>query len=200
MNDILEFRNRSTLASSQSSEGCGSQERIAAQRVATHQGRSQAIETASAKRSRAQSAEVPPVAQTKAWAHEGEFLQTQLRLPIGQRLVDAELISTAQLELVLKDQKAQKRLKSDYYFGEIVVLRNWLSRRTIEFFLNLAHEVTPEFRRQPLGQKLKQADLVTDIQLQRALKDQRRIQTRIGCILFLNEVVNAATIDYFQML
>ncbi|MGK7956005.1 MAG: hypothetical protein AB4063_12265, partial [Crocosphaera sp.] len=49
---------------------------------------------------------------------------------LGELLRDADLITEAQLQTVLRDQKEYK----DQKIGEILALRGWLKQETVDFF------------------------------------------------------------------
>jgi hypothetical protein len=49
---------------------------------------------------------------------------------LGGYLIDAGLLQTHQVEVALRDQQA-----TGMRFGDIVVARGWLKRKTIEYFM-----------------------------------------------------------------
>ncbi|MGK7886357.1 MAG: hypothetical protein AB4057_17260, partial [Crocosphaera sp.] len=49
---------------------------------------------------------------------------------LGEILRDADLITEAQLQTVLRDQQEYK----DQKIGEILALRGWLKQETVDFF------------------------------------------------------------------
>jgi hypothetical protein len=69
--------------------------------------------------------------------HPSEQRMTSAAKYIGNYLVEAGLISSAQVSLILSDQATTKMR-----FGEIVVNRGWLKTQTIEFLM--AHVILPK--------------------------------------------------------
>uniref|UniRef100_B8HLY2 Uncharacterized protein n=1 Tax=Cyanothece sp. (strain PCC 7425 / ATCC 29141) TaxID=395961 RepID=B8HLY2_CYAP4 len=57
--------------------------------------------------------------------------------PVGTYLVEAGLLSIAQVEMILRDQAY-----SDLRFGEIAALRGWVKQETVEFLINRV--ISPE--------------------------------------------------------
>lgn len=67
------------------------------------------------------------------FAQRWPTLQNQRRQqPLGQYLKEAALLTEAQIQEILAEQKRTGRK-----FGEIAVFKGWVSKRTIEFFLNV---------------------------------------------------------------
>lgn len=131
--------------------------------------------------------------QSKALAFN---LKLKLLQPIGMRLVEAGLLSPAQVEVTLRDQQDYP----DLQFGEILLLRGWICEETLSFFLNLESVCSEEFRKLPLGQRLKTAGLVTEDEIQRAIDKLNLPNLTIGQVLVLQGVISQRTADYFAQL
>lgn len=56
--------------------------------------------------------------------------QLTLNKPIGEYLIEAGLLSTAQVEVILADQQF-----TELKFGEIAVLRGWIKQQTVEYLM-----------------------------------------------------------------
>jgi hypothetical protein len=63
--------------------------------------------------------------------------------PVGAYLIEAGLLTTAQVQVILTDQSS-----SDMKFGEIAVLRGWVKQQTVEYLMDKI--VIPERRQQTL--------------------------------------------------
>jgi len=112
------------------------------------------------------------------------------RQPLGLVLLDAQLISQAQLEGALLMQTSYPEL----LLGEILALRGWLKPKTLDFFeshwvkLNTDH---------PLGYYLQQADLLTEQQIQDLLKDQWQTGVKLGALAVMRGWLKQETLDVF---
>ncbi len=126
-------------------------------------------------------------------------LKPNNRQLIGERLLQAGLLSASQISLiVLVDQK----LYPEFKFGEILRLRNWLQQATLEFFINIDKLCTPDFCALPLGERLVRAGLITPADVQTALNMQHDSQPymRFGEILVKQGLMKQVTVDYFAQL
>jgi hypothetical protein len=113
--------------------------------------------------------------------------------PLGRLLVDGGLINEAQLEHALAEQR-----RDGARLGDIVLAKGWVSRLALASVvarqhgleLRAAAEARPEESDtsrpaawKPLGQLLLEKDLITRIQLQQAIAEQRHSGRRLGEIL-----------------
>jgi len=113
--------------------------------------------------------------------------------PLGRVLVEGGLISEAQLELALAEQR-----RDGSRLGDIVLGKGWVSRLALasavarqhglellaqqEADVQAASEPNPEAWK-PLGQLLLEKGLINRIQLQQAIAEQRATGKRLGEIL-----------------
>ncbi|MEO1133987.1 MAG: hypothetical protein AAFX40_14950, partial [Cyanobacteria bacterium J06639_1] len=114
------------------------------------------------------------------------------RLPIGETLRKAELISNAQLEVILKDQERSSQLR----IGDILALRGWLNAATVDFFVERLPQLASAPSRSPIGQYLKQAGLLNDAQVESILAEQKKIaNARFGELAVRKGWIKQATVD-----
>lgn len=113
------------------------------------------------------------------------------KMPIGQILMKAGLISEYQLAIILQAQKEQRKLR----FGEILVLRGWLKPETIDFFADQFPILHKKGEKQPLGYYLKAASLLTDEQIALILKEQGKIGLKFGEIAVKKGWIKEETIN-----
>jgi len=126
-----------------------------------------------------------------------DFLRYQLEIPLGKRLIEAGLLHPTQVSIILEDQRHQPGL----LFGELLLLKGWLEEQPCWFFVNLAKVATSEeFRKLPIGQKLKLAGLVNDQQINKALRRQQQANVPFGKLLFQQGFLKLKTVEYFARL
>jgi hypothetical protein len=80
---------------------------------------------------------------------------TYLRKPLSKLLLEADLVSPAQIEVALHDQTIYEDLR----LGDILALRGWIKSETADFFINDWPELLTHVDREthPLGFYLKAA-------------------------------------------
>jgi hypothetical protein len=113
--------------------------------------------------------------------------------PLGIILQQAALISPAQIQLVLQDQKIYTDLK----FGEILALRGWVKQETSDFFACEWSKIINDTKRRPIGYYLQQAGLLDETQIENILTEQKRLWMRFGALAVLQGCVKQDTIDFF---
>jgi hypothetical protein len=113
--------------------------------------------------------------------------------PLGIVLQQAALVSPAQIQLVLQDQKIYTDLK----FGEILALRGWVKQETSDFFACEWSKILSDTKKRPLGYYLQQAGLLDEIQIDSILAEQKRLWLRFGALAVLQGCVKQDTIDFF---
>lgn len=113
------------------------------------------------------------------------------RIPIGQALRKAGLLSPAQIEVILNDQAHDTSLR----FGDILALRGWLNATTVDFFIEQLPHIALAQSRSPIGQYLKQAGLLNDTQVDLLLDEQRYVKQRFGQLAVDKGWVKQATVD-----
>lgn len=89
-------------------------------------------------------------------------------LKLGHALLKAGLIGPYQIEVALMD--AQYR--TDLRIGEILALRGWIQQETADFFADKLIYIPTVSQKQPIGQYLKAAKLLTQQQIDSILEHQ----------------------------
>ncbi|MBE9139741.1 hypothetical protein IQ254_21500 [Nodosilinea sp. LEGE 07088] len=118
--------------------------------------------------------------------------QSQTR-PLGEVLKRAGLLSPAQLQVVLQDQKWQPDLR----IGDILELRGWVKRDAIEFFAEQWPEAIHGGQDKPIGYYLQQAGLLDSKQVETLLQEQAQAGLRIGALAVLHGWLPQETLDWF---
>jgi hypothetical protein len=113
--------------------------------------------------------------------------------PLGEILQQAGLLSQAQLDVVLQDQKWQPDLR----LGDILELRGWVKRDAIEFFAEQWPQLAKVGRDHPIGYYLQQAGLLNAQQVDALLKEQVQAGLRIGALAVLHGWLSQKTLDWF---
>ncbi|MGK7895664.1 MAG: hypothetical protein AB4372_19125 [Xenococcus sp. (in: cyanobacteria)] len=113
--------------------------------------------------------------------------------PIGEILQNAGLVSPAQIEVALNDQKYYQ----DMRIGEILALRGWIEQSTVDFFVTEWLKILKTRDYQPLGFYLQKASLLTDNQIQMILTEQHQTCLRFGAMAVLKGFLKQSTIDFF---
>lgn len=117
----------------------------------------------------------------------------QYKTPIGVLLRQAGLISNQQLEVILEQQRKHPNLR----FGDILAMYGWLKHETVDFFAEQFPELPKSKEKQPLGQYLKAAALLNDLQINRLLEEQNQVNLRFGELAVLKGWVKQETIEFF---
>lgn len=114
---------------------------------------------------------------------------------IGEILQEAGLISSSQLEIALADQYQFLKLR----IGEILVLRGWLKQETVDFLVEVC--IDEKFinyqEKYPIGQYFKQAGLLTEIQINNILKQQKQLGIKFCQLAVMKGFLNQQTADFF---
>ncbi|MEA5452792.1 hypothetical protein VB780_29745 [Leptolyngbya sp. CCNP1308] len=113
--------------------------------------------------------------------------------PLGEMLQRAGLLSQAQLEVVLQDQKWQPDLR----IGDILELRGWVKRDAIEFFAEQWPKLATVGRDSPIGYYFQQAGLLDSHQVDALLREQAQAGLRIGALAVLHGWLSQETLDWF---
>ena len=126
------------------------------------------------------------------------LFSSNLDKPLGEILVEAGLVSLAQIEIALQEQ-SQSNLK----IGEILALHGWIKQETADFFVEKWAKLLETNKKQPLVYYFKEAALLDDQQIATLLKEQKTQQQKQGKkIRFHNLAVERGylkqiTVDYF---
>ncbi|QHV01007.1 hypothetical protein [Synechocystis sp. CACIAM 05] len=112
--------------------------------------------------------------------------------PIGIILQEAKLITPGQLEVALYEQKQFQML-----LGEILSHHGWISQETADFFVDLWPAMVGQPVQGPIGYYLKMAHLLDEDQIERILREQRRLGVRFGSVAVLKGWLKEETINFF---
>jgi hypothetical protein len=115
--------------------------------------------------------------------------------PLGTVLQEAELISSAQIEVALRAQPLSGNLR----LGEILAQRGWIKQETADFFADLWPTLVKERSQQPLGQYFQKAALLDEKQIETILSEQTQTQTQLkfGELAVKKGWLKQATVDFF---
>lgn len=111
---------------------------------------------------------------------------------LGTVLQQADLVSDAQLEVVLKDQARYPNVR----IGEMLALRGWLNQETADFFA-YRWKTLKEHKHQPLGYFLKQAALLDDEQINHILTEQGKLKLQFGAVAVHRGWLKQTTVEFF---
>ncbi|MGB7416150.1 MAG: hypothetical protein WA902_18245, partial [Thermosynechococcaceae cyanobacterium] len=109
---------------------------------------------------------------------------------LGEVLHNADLISQAQIEVVLHDQKQHIELR----FGEILALRGWLKQETSDFFAEQWQELIRSTPKTLIGRYLRQAGLLNEGQVEAILEEQTHSGYKFGALVVLHGWVKQQTL------
>ena len=112
---------------------------------------------------------------------------------LGEILKEANLISTAQLEIALKTQNTYSEIK----IGKILTLKGWIEPKTVDFFIQHWDSLLEEREKYPTGFYFKQSGLLTENQVNIILMEQQKLKLKLGEIAVLKGWLNTKTVDYF---
>ncbi|MEB3283183.1 MAG: hypothetical protein VKK42_30110 [Lyngbya sp.] len=113
-------------------------------------------------------------------------------LPLGYLLKKAGLISESQ---VIEALKVQQTTHNYMRIGEIIASYGWLKQETIDFFADSLIKMRTQ-PKQPIGQYLKSAKLLNDLQIEAILKEQHQTNLRFGEIAVSKGWVQPETVDF----
>ncbi|MBD2514165.1 tetratricopeptide repeat protein [Nostoc sp. FACHB-973] len=113
--------------------------------------------------------------------------------PLGKVLQQADLISSEQVEIALKEQIQLAELS----LGEILVLHGWLKQETVDFFSQEWPVLLEQKPKQPLGKYLEEAGLLNEHQIRIILAEQTQNKFRFGELAVLKGWLKPTTIKFF---
>lgn len=140
---------------------------------------------------------IPPfvLLATKQLLIESQQDQLSSRLPmyrpVGQTLIEAGLLSTEQVRMILQTQAEGTKQR----FGEILAQQNWLKPETVDFFAEEIPRLAIKQQKKPIGYYLKSAALLNDDQIQIILKQQQDSRLRFGELAVQAGWIKPATIN-----
>ncbi|MEL4898065.1 hypothetical protein [Crocosphaera sp. Alani8] len=112
---------------------------------------------------------------------------------LGEVLRDADLITDAQLQTVLRDQQEYKYQK----IGEILALRGWIKQETVDFFAEEWKSCLKQGPQYPIGQYLKRAALLKQEDIEYILQLQQRLPMKFGKIAVSEGLIKKTTLNFF---
>jgi hypothetical protein len=118
--------------------------------------------------------------------------------PLGEVLQQAALISAAQVQVALEDQKY-----TGLRIGEILALRGWVKQETADFFADRWPILLAQKKKHPLGYWLKAAALLDENQINLILSGQQQkireklVRIRFGKLVVSRGLLKEQTIDFF---
>ena len=115
-------------------------------------------------------------------------------LRIGELLVQAGLISQAQLTVALRDKGGSGK---GYRLGEILALRGWIHQDTVDFFVRELSFRAQGSRHLKLGEYLILARLLTPLQVNQLLQEQEDSNIRLGSLAVSHGWIERQTLDFF---
>ncbi|MDZ8052356.1 MAG: tetratricopeptide repeat protein [Aulosira sp. ZfuVER01] len=113
--------------------------------------------------------------------------------PLGKVLQQADLISSEQIEIALKEQTQLAGLR----LGEILAAHGWLKQETADFFSQQWPALLKQKPRQSLGKYLKDAGLLNEQQIKIILAEQPQKKLRFGELAVLKGWLKPTTIKFF---
>ncbi|MHC5597300.1 MAG: tetratricopeptide repeat protein [Nostoc sp.] len=113
--------------------------------------------------------------------------------PLGKVLQQADLISSEQVEIALKEQTQIPGLR----LGEILVLHGWLKQETADFFSQEWTVLLEQKPKQPLGKYLEEAGLLNEHQIRIILGEQLENKLRFGELVVFKGWLKPTTIKFF---
>lgn len=118
---------------------------------------------------------------------------------LGETLIRAGLISKAQIDFALYEQKnyVQQSLGQHFRLGDILVLRGWIAQTTTDFFALRWPLILMESSRQRLGEYLQEAGLLTQEQQDTLVREQGFNRMRLGTLAVLKGWLSQQTLDFF---
>jgi hypothetical protein len=112
---------------------------------------------------------------------------------VTEILIQAGLLNEVQVQVALHDQT----IHPDMRLGEILALRGWLAEETVDFFELLWAMRVQQADRRNIGQYFLEARLITEVQLNDVLAEQKISTLRFGEIAVLKGYIKEETVRYF---
>lgn len=113
--------------------------------------------------------------------------------PIGEILKEADLITSPQLEVALRDQTFYE----DMRLGEILALRGWIKQDTADFFVQEWFKLANRRIEHPIGFYLNKAGLLSESDIQKILVEQHKYALRFGDTAIKQGLLKPNTVNFF---
>ncbi|WP_017327476.1 WecB/TagA/CpsF family glycosyltransferase [Synechococcus sp. PCC 7336] len=108
-------------------------------------------------------------------------------------LYRAGLLSPQQLAIAQQLQADYPHLKC----GEIIGIKGWLSKQTVDFFAHRLPQLASDMRQRPLGEYLRQAGLLNEGQIRHLLEEHKHYRIGFGELAIRKGWVSRTTVDFF---
>ncbi len=114
---------------------------------------------------------------------------------LGEILLQAGLLSDAQIAVALRDQEQF----ADMLLGEVLALRGWLKQQTADFFVEQWPSIICRPMKLRLGDYFKASALLDEEQLSTVSSEQGQTGLRFGSAAVLLGFIKQPTLDFFLM-
>lgn len=112
--------------------------------------------------------------------------------PLGEILVEAGLVTLAQIEFALQEQ-----IENNLKIGKILAKHNWIKQKTADFFVEKWFKLLEEEKKQPLIYYFKKAGLLDKSQIDLIKKEQKARNKRFHRLAVEVGYINQTTVDFF---
>ncbi|MEO1670267.1 MAG: hypothetical protein AAFR77_05670 [Cyanobacteria bacterium J06631_2] len=113
--------------------------------------------------------------------------------PIGTILQEADLITSPQLEVALRDQSYYEGMR----LGEILALRGWIKQDTADFFVQDWFKLVNRRIDRPIGFYLNKAGLLSESDIKIILREQHVNSLRFGDTAIKQGLLKPSTLNFF---
>jgi hypothetical protein len=123
-------------------------------------------------------------------------LSISLVKPLGLILQQAALVSSAQVEIALRDCQEYEDLR----IGEVLALRGWIKAKTADFFAEKWSLLLKKKWEQPIGYYFEEAALLERSQIETILVEQRQlsqVESRFGEMALAKKWLKPDTVEFF---
>ncbi|GAB4524506.1 MAG: hypothetical protein Tsb0014_03050 [Pleurocapsa sp.] len=124
------------------------------------------------------------------------LLTSKTKRPLGEILIEAGLISAAQLEIALQQQREDE---DNLKIGEILATNNWLKQETADFFVEQWPRLLKQKQKKPLVYYFRKAGLLDEVQINEILEEQKQRDRKIRFHRLAIEkgYLKQITVDFF---
>ena len=112
--------------------------------------------------------------------------------PLGEILIEAGLVTLAQIEFALKEQ-----VESNLKIGEILASHNWIEQKTADFFVEKWTKLLKAENKQPLVYYFKKAGLLNKEQIKDIKKQQKLKKRRFHKLAVEAGYIERDTVNFF---
>ncbi|RMF20704.1 MAG: low-complexity protein, partial [Cyanobacteria bacterium J083] len=131
------------------------------------------------------------------YANSKSSLVFRAKRPLGEILVEAGLITPAQISVALSEQQQQVKLK----IGEILVAHGWIEKKTIEFFVHDWQKILTNHKKKkkPLVYYFNKSGLINKQQINLILAEQkqRKEKVRFHTLAIEKRYIKPITVSFF---